>query len=318
MTCSADVRIERYDSHRHAIWDDFVRGSRNGHFMLQRAYMDYHAHRFADESLLFFRGDRLVAALPAHRCDGTLASHTGLPFAGLIVGPRTVHSDVRAVFDALGDYMSTNHLTRFTCTPTPVWYHSTPFEDDIYVLYALGARCTRMKLSAGFPGAAPPCRSAQTAKELRRLERKYACVFREIDDVAAFWPPLERFLCEYHGVRPVHTTQEMALLKSRFPREIRMVVAEAGGEVVAGLLIYLTGRVQRSQYVFRCGGDDRARISSRLILHVASHPEYQRAWHDLGTSVNPLTGQIDAGILLNKEITGARGTIVQSWTWEPA
>ena len=92
----------------------------------------------------------------------------------------------------------------------------------------------------------------------------------------------------------------MALLTSRFPRHIRMVVAEAGAEVVAGLLIYLTDRVQRAQYVFRCGGDDRARISMRLILHVASHPDYQRAWHDLGTSVNPLTEQIDAGVLLEQ------------------
>jgi len=150
------------------------------------------------------------------------------------------------------------------------------------------------------------------------VARKHPCVFRETDDVAAFWRPLERFLCQYHGVSPVHTAAEMALLRSRFPNHIRMVVAETGAEVVAGLLIYLTDRVQRAQYVFRCGGDARARISTRLILHVASHPDYQRAWHDLGTSVNPLTGQIDAGVLLNKEITGARGTIVQTWTWEPA
>jgi hypothetical protein len=316
MTFRADLRIDRYDPQRLAVWDDFVRSSRNGHFMLQRGYMDYHAQRFRDESLLFLRGDRLVAVLPAHRCDRTLASHAGLPFAGLVVGPRTLHRDVRAVFELLGGYMRANSLTQFACTPTPVCYHSTPFEDDIYVLNTLGARCT-MKLSAGFPGMAPPCQSAQTAHELRRIARKYPCLFREIDDVAAFWTHLERFLCECHGVRPVHTAEEMALLKSRFPTHIRMILAQAGSEVVAGLLIYLTDRVQRAQYVFR-RGDERARISVRLILHVATHPDYQRAWHDLGTSVSPLTGQLDSGVLLNKEITGARGTIVQSWTWEPA
>ncbi len=317
MTLSADLRIERYDPNRQAVWDDFVRSSRNGHFMLQRGYMDYHAQRFADESLLFLRGDCLVAVLPAHRCDGTLASHDGLPFAGLVVGPRTLHRDVRTAFELLGAYMRVNSLVNFTCTPTPACYHSAPFEDDIYALYHIGARCTGMKLSAGFPGVAPSCQSAQTAHELRRTARKYPCLFSEIDDVAAFWTHLERFLCECHGARPVHTAGEMALLKSRFPRHIRMVLAEAGGEVIAGLLIYLTERVQRAQYVFR-RDDGRARISARLLLHVATHPDYQRAWHDFGTSVSPLTGQLDDGVLLNKEITGARGTIVQTWTWEPS
>jgi hypothetical protein len=316
MTSSADLRLERYDRSRHVVWDDFVRASRNGHFMLQRGYMDYHAQRFTDESLLFFRGDSLVAVLPAHRCDSTLASHVGLPFAGLVVGPRTLHRDVRSAFEQLGAYMRDTHLARFTCTPTPVCYHSTPFEDDIYALYTLGARCTGMKLSAGFPGLAPPSQSARTAHELRRTARRHPCHFRETDDVRAFWTHLERFLCEYHGARPVHTADEMALLKSRFPGHIRMVVAEAGGEVIAGLLIYLTDRVQRSQYIFR-PSDDRARITARLTLHMATHPDYQRAWHDLGTSESPLTGQVDAGVLLNKEISGARGTIVQTWTWEP-
>jgi hypothetical protein len=317
MTSSADLRIERYQPNRHAVWDGFVRSSRNGHFMLQRGYMDYHADRFADESLLFLRGDDLVAVLPAHRCDRTLASHEGLPFAGLVVGSRTLHRDVRAALELLGAYMRANSLVYFTYRPTPACYHSAPFEDDIYALYDLGARCTGMKLSAGFPGVAPPYQSAQTAHELRRMARKYPCLFRETTDVAEFWTPLERFLCECHGVRPVHSAGEMALLKSRFPGHIRMVLAEAGGEVIAGLLIYLTDRVQRAQYLFR-RDDGRARISARLHLHVATHPDYQRAWHDFGTSASPLTGELDEGVLLNKEITGARGTIVQTWTWEPA
>ena len=149
------------------------------------------------------------------------------------------------------------------------------------------------------------------------MARKHPCLFREIDDVAAFWAHLERFHYERHLTRPVHTAWEMTLLKSRFPRHIRMVLAEAGSEILAGLLIYLTDRVQRAQYAFR-RDDDSARILARLHGHVTTHPDYQRAWHDLGTSESPLTGQLDDGVLLNKEITGARGTIVQTWTWDPA
>ena len=33
-------------------WDEFVRRSRNGVFLFERAYMDYHADRFEDASVI--------------------------------------------------------------------------------------------------------------------------------------------------------------------------------------------------------------------------------------------------------------------------
>ena len=81
----------------------------------------------------------------------------------------------------------------------------------------------------------------------------------------------------------------------------------------------VTDRVVRAQYCFR-RGDDSLRLAPgrflvRTNLHLASHPEFQRPWHDLGTSMDPRTGGVDDGLLLHKEITGARGTLVQTWTW---
>jgi hypothetical protein len=312
----AGVLAAKFEPRQQAAWDEFVRRSRNGHFMLERGYLDYHAQRFRDESLLFFRGERLVALLPAHRRDDALITHEGLPFAGLIVGPRTPHHDVRAVFEALRGHIRKSGLRRLLYTPTPACYHATPFEDDLYLLHVLGARCSGMKLSAGFPGAAPPCLSKPTAHHLRRTARKHPCVYRECDDVAAFWAYLEEFLRSRHGATPVHSAAEMALLKSRFPGQIRMLLAEARGEVLAGVLVYLTGRAQRLQYSFR-RGEQPPRLLARLYLHAASHPELRRAWVDLGTSVDPLTGEIDERLLASKEIMGARGVVIQTWTWEP-
>lgn len=310
------VHAAKFEPCRRAAWDDFVRRSRNGHFMLERGYLDYHAQRFCDESLLFFRDERLVALLPAHRHDGALITHAGLPFAGLIVGPRTPHRDVRGVFEAVRAHLRDTGVRRLVYTPTPPCYHAAPFEDDLYLLHHLGARCTAMKLSAGFPGSVPPGLSAQTARCLRRVGRKHPCVYRECDDVDAFWAHLEVFLHSRHGARPLHSAEEMALLRSRFPAQIRMIVAEAQGDVVAGLLIYLTDRAQRLQYSFRRGVQP-PRLLARLYLHAASHPELRRSWVDLGTSVDPLTGDIDEPLLTSKEILGARGAVIQTWTWEP-
>ena len=38
-------------------WDEFVRRSKNGTFLLQRDFMDYHADRFFDCSVLVYEGE---------------------------------------------------------------------------------------------------------------------------------------------------------------------------------------------------------------------------------------------------------------------
>src|SRR5437870_13055449 len=82
-----NIRAVRYDTAHHSAWDDFVTKSKNGHFLFYRDYMDYHADRFPDASLMFYgRGDRLIGLLPATLRERTLASHAGLTFGGVVCG----------------------------------------------------------------------------------------------------------------------------------------------------------------------------------------------------------------------------------------
>lgn len=42
-------------------WNEFVTRSKNGTFLFDRRYMDYHSDRFEDFSLMFYREGRLYA-----------------------------------------------------------------------------------------------------------------------------------------------------------------------------------------------------------------------------------------------------------------
>ena len=44
--------VERYAPSMAAEWDDFVSRARNATFLFRRGYMDYHADRFNDFSLV--------------------------------------------------------------------------------------------------------------------------------------------------------------------------------------------------------------------------------------------------------------------------
>src|SRR4051794_33903915 len=78
------VKAISYKPARKREWDDFVRVAKNGHFLFNRDYMEYHSDRFPDASLMFYDGsDRLIGLLPATARQGVVSSHSGLSFGGV-------------------------------------------------------------------------------------------------------------------------------------------------------------------------------------------------------------------------------------------
>ena len=81
--------IKRYNCDKNLEeWNQFVKNSKQGTFLLDRSYMDYHSDRFTDHSLLVYRQGKLYALLPANERDHTLYSHQGLTYAGLLTRLR--------------------------------------------------------------------------------------------------------------------------------------------------------------------------------------------------------------------------------------
>ena len=69
--------VKQYSQEQAREWNAFVEKSRQATFLFNRSYMDYHADRFHDASLMIYRKRQLYALLPANRLDDTLYSHQG-------------------------------------------------------------------------------------------------------------------------------------------------------------------------------------------------------------------------------------------------
>ena len=84
----SNMQINRYHKEQADKWNEFIAASKNGTFLLNRNYMDYHQERFTDASLMFYdEKQRLIAVLPAnYEADiATVYSHHGLTYGGLIM-----------------------------------------------------------------------------------------------------------------------------------------------------------------------------------------------------------------------------------------
>ena len=130
--------IRRYDDRRHDEWNAFVAQSKNGTFLFDRRYMDYHADRFADHSLMAYRNGRLYALLPAHREGDRLLSHGGLTYGGLITDAHTTAADTVVLFQELAELLRADGIRQVYYKVMPWIYHCLPAEEDLYALFRTG------------------------------------------------------------------------------------------------------------------------------------------------------------------------------------
>lgn len=300
---------EPYTARSRDQWDDFTRQSRNGTFLFERDYMDYHAERFQDASLLFRdeEGD-VVALFPASRAGTVVSSHGGLTYGGLILGSRVRTRDVLDILEAALVFYRDSGASRVLYKVVPRIYHRLASEDDLYALFRLGATLVRRDVSSTVQ---PAMRPAPQTRRLRgaRKARSAGVEVCESMDFEGFWPLLQATLSARHGVEPVHTVEEIVLLARRFPGSIRLFTAAEGAEVVAGTVIYETPRVAHAQYI-ACSSRGRALAALDLLFEELIGAVFRdKPYFDFGISTEGDGRDLNVGLIEFKEGFGATATV---------
>jgi len=301
----AALRLERYSPRRKREWDDFITRAKNGLFLFLRDYMDYHADRFSDHSLLAFHGERLLALLPANERDGALVSHGGLTFGGFITDERMRTATMLELFDRLRDYAHANGVQRLTYKAIPHIYHRHPAEEDLYALMRQGARLVRRDVSSTIALAE---RLALTKGRKWGINRAKACGLevRHSEEIEAFME-LERVrLWDRYRVVPTHTAAEMRLLADRFPDHVKLFAAYKDQALLGGVLVYESARVAHAQYIAATDqGRDCAALDA-VTDHLLNRVYSAKAYFDFGISTEDGGKHLNLGLIDNKESYGAR------------
>ena len=127
--------IRRYTTGQADEWNAFVAASKNGTFLFDRRYMDYHSDRFEDCSLMVYYKSELYALLPANRVADTLYSHQGLTYGGLLMTSGSKTAVVRDAFVAVNAFLRQEGIRRVRYKHIPWIYASLPSEEDLFALH---------------------------------------------------------------------------------------------------------------------------------------------------------------------------------------
>lgn len=306
--------VRGYDPSDKCLWDEFLKQARNATFLFRRDYMDYHADRFADASLLCFREGKLEALLPAHRTGHVLQSHGGLTYGGFIVSRDFTLLHALEMWPAVCRFVyRTWSVTLLRYAPLPVVYADYPAQEDLYLLFRMGARLINRRAAAVIPVSEAFPFGVKRRQKVRKAGRQ-GIVAGPADCWAEFWTLLNENLHDRYEARPVHTLSEITLLKNRFPNEIRLYTARfPDGELAAGCVVYLTDRVAHAQYI---SSSPRGRSAGAVdfLLDYLIHEEFRFvSYFDLGTSADDTPSGLNESLMFQKEDMGARTVIYDTY-----
>ncbi len=310
--------FEPYSPSDAPVWDGFVESSRQASFLFLRGYMDYHRERFADHSLLIRRDGRLCALLPANRGDdGTLWSHQGLTYGGLITHMATTAGEMLDLMSELNAHLRTSGFRRVVYKPVPWIYCRQPAEEDLYAMTQVcHARLCVRNLSAAVDMRNPVKWRHDRHYNANKAARNGVVVEQDNGALPEFWDVLDGNLMATYGARPVHTLDEMTRLAEAFPRHILLYVARWQGRVVGGVVAYVMPGVVHTQYISATTEGKRLHAVDALIRFIMEQWQRRCRYFDFGTSNEDHGRTLNRSLIAQKEGFGGRGVCYDWYVWD--
>lgn len=310
------MEIRRYRREDKELWNSFVSKARNATFLFDRNYMDYHADRFDDNSFMFYHKGKLKAVLPANVAGDTLYSHQGLTYGGLLLDKKATVEDVLECFDSLNSWLRENGISKVVYKALPWIYQQYPSEED---LYALTWKCKAQLISRNIASTIVIDNKLKFAESRKSGIRKALSLNIEVgesNDVDDFWHVLEDNLGNRYNAKPVHTANEMKLLMSRFPNNIKLYVAKMNGEIVGGTLIYVTPQVVHTQYISASVEGKKHGALDLLFDYIINKVYANCRYFDFGKSTEQGGAYLNEPLIFQKEGFGGRGVCYDWYQWE--
>jgi hypothetical protein len=297
--------VQQYQESDYANWNTFISEAKNATFLFHRDFMEYHKDRFDDFSVLIYENEKLVAVLPANKVENEVFSHQGLTYGGLVYSSKINGEKVEELLNCLLSFFIDNGLQFFYLKQIPAFYISIGNAEVDFFLAKKGAFLERKEMNLAVSLFMPLTISKSKLKHFRKTKRSSLELVEETC-FNSFWElVLEPRLWEKYKAKPVHTLQEITKLKTLFPQNIKQFSVYYKGAIVAGLTLFATETVVKSQYgATTKKGEELRALDFAFISLIEKYKREGKLFFDMGIVNDDNEKGYHAGLLKQKEELG--------------
>jgi hypothetical protein len=302
------ITVQRYNSSQEYAWNQFVAVAKNGHFLFKRQYMDYHADRFIDYSLMLYDGNKLIAIFPATLNEQTVISHGGLTFGGVLSDTSVKASIMLRIFEAIVAFLREQRLESLVYKAIPYIYHKIPAEEDLYAIYRFNGKLIRRDLNSVI-NLQQNIRFSKGKMEGIKKATKAGLHVMESVSLSEFFRMGEQVLARKHQAKPTHTAEEMESLANKFPDNIKLFGAYKDARMLAGIILYQHENVVHTQYMFTSEEGGRCGALDIILKYLITVYCKDKKYFSFGVSTENNGLYLNEGLVLQKEMFSARAVV---------
>ena len=256
--------IQKYEDRFEKKWDEFVLNeSINGNFLQTRNFLNYHAKdKFCDHSLMFFKGETLVAVMPANEIEQgrILISHQGSTFGGLVIGEKYASTgNYNWIFKEMLGYFKERSYERVELK-MPHWLYLREDKRNELLDYYFQLNGFTPRGEVGFyvdlKELADDYESKFESLKKRKLRKAYKqnLIFKVITDeegIKEFYDVLADNMKKFNKI-PIHTFEEMwDFYNNRLKGIVSFYGVFHGPMLIAGSMVFnfCNKKVFHTQYL---------------------------------------------------------------------
>lgn len=260
--------VKKYNKNYFDLWNTFVETSKNGTFLFHRNFMEYHKDRFDDYSLMIYKGEKLIALLPANKKNTEVFSHQGLTYGGLLLPCSLGVAKVENLFLTVLQFLKQEGFKKIHLKSIPLFYHKVPCNELDPLFFNLKGILTKREQNFAIDYSLP---ISYHKTKLKHYKKSHDIGFKivETSNFKSFWTEvLEPRLNEKHQVKPVHTLKEITYLNKHFSNNIVQYNILIKDEILAGITLFKTDNVIKSQYGATTKQGEAYRALDYLFIHL--------------------------------------------------
>jgi hypothetical protein len=303
------IQCQKYDPRNKRKWDQLVTCAKNSSFLFYRDFMEYHADRFEDFSIVVWDDLELIALMPGNVTKTTVHSHQGLTYGGIVLKEDITFRAVLEIFTKVLEFLNQNGLKYLDLKPIPRIYNSIPSDELDWALSICRAKLYRRDSTIAINNSA---RMPYQKRRIRSINKCRTLNHDILNDEGSsgfigFWEKvLIPNLKNKFKIDPVHSSDEIIKLATLFPDNIKQYNIYHSNEIMAGVTLFLNKSIVHAQYIAGTMAGKRNGSLDYLIDHLVSEFCSSHAWFDFGTCNEQQGTVINHGLLDWKEGFGAR------------
>lgn len=304
------LHIKRYNETDKDSWNQFVSESKNGTFLFNRNYIDYHNDRFVDFSVIIYSDNKIIALFPASiSSPNRVVSHGGLTYGGVISDINMTTELMIEVFNLLLSFYSDHDIKEIVYKRVPSIYYDYPSDEDLYVLYRLNASLIRRDISSTISLGNKIPFSSRRIRAIKKA-KKNNLIVQESKNYSEYMSLLNSVLQLHHGVRAVHSTQEIEKLANSFPHNIKLYVSlDDKNKIVAGVVVYINKGTVHAQYIANSEDGRKIGALDYLFDFLINDEFADKRWFDFGICTENNGNYLNVGLITQKQEFGGRGIV---------